>query len=271
MNKRSFLVLTTSLVISALAASPLANADESNTFPLRKIYPEIRVIDTANLTGKLDDLTVIDVRPSFEYELTHIKGAINLPIEDSKFVESAKKANAETGKALVFYCGSESCAKSYQAAMKARNVIGLDRTWAYDSGVEVWAKTNPQLTISLNKPLDPKTLIGEDKFKAHLLSPKDFISKATADINAKVVDLRDRSQTEGVSVFPVREIRTNLDIVSLRKIIAEAKQANQAIYFYDYAGNKIKSLQYLLEDMGMKEYYFMKGGMGGYYEMLNGK
>lgn len=271
MHKRRFLVLTTSLLISTLAASPLASAAESNTFPLRKIYPEIRVIDTATLAGKLDDLTVIDVRPSFEYELIHIKGAINLPIEDSKFVESAQKANAETGKALVFYCGTETCAKSYQAAMKVRQVIELDRTWAYDSGVEAWVNTHPQLTISLNRPLDPKKLIGEDKFKAHLLSPKDFISKATADSNAKVIDLRDRSQVGGVYLFPLREIRTNLDIVSLKKIFAEAKQANQAVYIYDYAGNKIKSLQYLLEDMGMKDYYFMNGGMSGYFDMLQGK
>lgn len=271
MNKRDFLVLTTSLVISTLASSHLASANEANTFPLRKVYPDVRVIDTTNLTGKLDELTVIDVRPSFEYELLHIKGAINLPIEDIKFIENAKKANAETGKALVFYCGNANCAKSYQAVMKVRQVLGLDRTWAYDSGIEAWTKINPQLTISLDQPLDPKKMISEEKFKAHLLLPKDFVSKATADTNAKVIDLRDRSQTDGVSLFPLREIRTNLDIVSLKKIIADAKQANQAIYFYDYSGNKIKSLQYLLEDMGMKEYYFMQGGMGGYYEMLKGK
>ncbi len=271
MNKRNFLVLTTSLIIGSLTASHLASANEAESFPLRKIYPEVRFIDTASLAGKLDTLTVIDVRPSFEYDLLHIKGAINLPIEDAKFAESVKKANAETGKALVFYCGNDDCAKAYLAAMKVRKDIGLDRTWAYDSGIEDWVKANPQLTVSLNHPLDPKSLISDEKFKAHLLSPKDFMNKATADTNAKVIDLRDRSQTDGVSLFPLREMRTNLDITSLKKIIGDAKQANQAIYIYDYSGNKIKSLQYLLEEMGMKDYYFMQGGMGGYYEMLKGK
>lgn len=271
MNKRHFLAATCSLIIATVIPSSLTVAAETEAFALRKIYPEIRTIDTTTLANKLNDLTVVDVRPAFEYELLHIKGAINLPLEDSKFVENAKKANSETGKALVFYCGTETCAKSYQAVMKVRKDISLERTWAYDSGIEAWIKANPQLTISLDKPLNTKSLISEEKFKAHLLSPKDFISKATADTNAKVVDLRDRSQVDGVSLFPLREIRTNLDIPGLRKIFTEAKQANQAIYIYDYAGNKIKSLQYLLEEMGVKDYYFMHGGMGGYFDMLQGK
>jgi len=271
MHKRRFLLLSASLAFSSLGLGSFALADEAESFPHRKFYPEIRVIDTATLTRTLDDLTVIDIRPSFEYELLHIKGAINITREDSNFVESVKKASAETGKNLVFYCGSVKCPKSYQAAMTVRKAVGLDRTWAYESGIDDWMQVNPQLTISLDKTLDPSKLIREDKFKAHLLSPKDFISKATADTNAKVVDLRDRSQINGVSLFPMRELRTNLDIAGLKKIFADARQANQAIYIYDHGGNKIKSLQYLLEDTGIKDYYFMQGGMIGYYEMLKGK
>jgi len=270
MHKRRFLALTASLVFGSLTLGSFAFAEEAEKFPLRKTFPEIKVIETADLTQKAGEYIIVDVRSPFEYSIMHIQGALNLPIADKKFVANAKQAAADTNKPLVFYCNGHRCAKSYEAAMMMTKA-GSSNVLSYDGGISDWAINNPQLTVLLDKPLDPKALINDAQFKAHALSPKDFMSKAQAQPTAYVIDVRDSFQVEGVSLFPGRDIRTGLDIAKLKKQIGDAKTTNQPMYFYDATGLQVKPLQYLLEDQGVKEYYFMQGGMGGYFEMLKGK
>ncbi len=270
MHKRHFLQLSASLLIGSLLNSPLVIANEAEPFPLRKNFPEIKVIETAELTGKTGAYVVVDVRSPFEYSIMHIQDSINLPIADKKFVANAKQAAADSGKTLVFYCNGHRCAKSYEAAM-ALIKAGSSNVLAYDGGITDWAKINPQLTILLDKPLDPKMLIGDAQFKAHALPPKDFVGRIQAQPGAYVVDVRDAFQVDGVSLFPGRETRTGLDIPKLKKQIEAAKTANQPIYFYDATGLQVKPLQYQLEDQGMKDYYFLQGGIAAYFDMLQGK
>ncbi|MDD2892800.1 MAG: rhodanese-like domain-containing protein [Halothiobacillaceae bacterium] len=270
MIKRRFLVLCASLVFGSLLSGSLAFAEEAENFPLRKAFPEIKVIETADLTQKAGDYTVVDVRSPFEYSIMHIQGALSLPISDRKFVENAKQAAADTKKPLVFYCNGHRCAKSYEAAMLMTKA-GATNVLSYDGGISDWATSNPQLTLLLDKPLDPKALINDAKFKSYTLSPKDFMSKAQAQPTAYVIDVRDSFQVEGVSLFPGRDYRTGLDIAKLKKVINAAKEGNQPMYFYDATGLQVKPLQYLLEDQGVKEYYFLQGGIAGYFDMLSGK
>ncbi len=270
MHKRRFLALTASIVFGSLLSGTLALADDAEKFPLRKNFPEIKVIELADLKNNLGNYTIVDVRSPFEYSIMHMQGAINLPIADLKFVANAKQAATDTGKPLVFYCNGHRCAKSYEAAMEMTKARA-NNTTAYDGGIAAWAKAYPELTLLLDKPLDPKMLIGDAQFKAHALSAKEFMSKAQAQPTAIVVDVRDSFQVEGVSLFPGRDIRTSLDIPKLKKVIATAKESNQPMYFYDAAGHQVKPLQYLLEDQGLKDYYFLQGGMAGYFDMLQGK
>lgn len=270
MHKRRFLVLTASLVFSSLISSSLVFAADAEDFPLRKNFPEIKVIETGDLKNVMGSHTIVDVRSPFEYSIMHIQGAMNLPIADKKFIANAKQAASDTGKPLVFYCNGHRCAKAYEAAM-AMTKAGANNTIAYDGGIADWAKAHPELTVLLDKPLDPKALISDAQFKAHALDPKDFISKAQAQPTAIVVDVRDSFQVEGISLFPGRDFRTGLDIAKLKKNIATAKETNQPMYFYDATGQQVKPLQYLLEDQGVKEYYFLQGGMGSYFDMLKGK
>jgi rhodanese-related sulfurtransferase len=268
MHKRSFLVLSASLILGTLLPSTTVRAADAEEFPLRKVFPLVKVIDIDELKNKLNEFTIVDVRSPFEYSIMHIQGAANIPLTDRDFIERAQKFRADTGKSLVFYCNGHHCAKSYEAASKASVVGKMTNTIAYDGGINDWAKANPELTLLLDKPLNPKAMISSDQFNAHLLEPKDFVSKVRADTSAKVVDLRDSFQTDGVSLLIMRETRTGFDIPSLKKVITEAKQANQAVFFYDAAGLQVKPLQYLIEDMGLTNYYFLKGGVDGYVAML---
>lgn len=268
MHKRNFLVLSASLILGTLVPSAVIRAEDAEQFPLRKTFPLVKTIETDELKSRLNEFTIVDVRSPFEYSIMHIQGAINIPLAERDFLEQVKKTSADTGKPLVFYCNGHHCHKSYEAASTADAQGKMGHVLAYDGGINDWAKANPQLTLLLDKPLDPKLLITSDKFDAHTLAPKEFISKIQADTSAKVIDLRDSFQTEGVSLFILRETRTGFDIPKLKKVITEAKQANQAVFFYDATGLQVKPLQYLIEDMGLANYYFLKGGIDGYVAML---
>lgn len=270
MHKRRFLLIAASLVFGSLAAGSYAFAAESEEFPLRKTFHEIKVIETQALAEKKSDFLIVDVRSPFEYSIMHIQDAVNLPVADIKFVENAKQNANDSKKTLVFYCNGHRCAKAYEAAMKTIKA-GLTAVVTYDGGINDWAAAYPQQTVLLDKPLDPKMLINDAKFKAHTLSPSDFMSKAQAQSAAYVIDVRDSFQVQGISLFPGREIRTGLDIAKLKKQIDVAKTANQPIFFYDATGLQVKPLQYLLEDQGVKEYYFLRGGIAAYFDMLEGK
>ncbi len=270
MHKRRFLVLTASLVLGSMVPGALALADEADAFPLRKSFPEIKIIETADLTNKMGEYMIVDVRSPFEYSVMHIKDAVNLPLSDKKFVANVKQATSGNNKVPVFYCNGHRCAKAYEAAM-VMTKAGTSTVLTYDGGITDWAEKNPQLTLLLDKPLDPKALIKDAQFKAHALPPKDFVKRAKEQSGAYVIDVRDSFQVEGISLFPGREIRTGLDIAKLKTQISAAKNANQPMYFYDATGLQVKPLQYLLEDQGVTEYYFLQGGIAAYFDMLQGK
>lgn len=270
MHKRRFLVLTASLVFGSLISSSLTFATELEDFPLRKRFPEIKIIETQALAEKKSDFLIVDVRSPFEYSIMHIQDAVNLPVANVKFVENARQSANESKKTLAFYCNGHRCAKAYEAAMQTIKA-GLNTVVTYDGGINDWAAAYPQQTVLLDKPLNPKMLINDAQFKAHTLSPKDFMSKAQAQSAASVIDVRDSFQVQGISLFPGRDIRTGLDITKLKKAIATAKENNQPMYFYDATGLQVKPLQYLLEDQGVTEYYFLKGGIAAYFDMLSGK
>lgn len=262
------------LILIALVLGPSQPllAEDANPFPFRKNYPQVQVIERAELTAKFDQYAIVDVRAPFEYEIMRIKGAVNIPLALPDFADKVKALHQQTNKPIVFYCNGRTCEKAYQAAVKARQMAGVERALAYDGGIFDWAKNNPKLTQILDKPeLDPKALISDEKFNAHVLEPQEFIDRARAQPAAPVIDLRDTFQSDGISLFAARDIRTGFDIPKLKAILTEAKQKGLPVFIYDAAGHQIKNVQYLVEDLGVKEYFFMKDGMVGYYAMIKKK
>lgn len=272
MHKRSFLALTASLVFGSLISGSLAFAADAEDFPHRKFYPELsaKLIEINDLNKSINNYIVVDVRSPFEYSVMHIQGAINVPVDDNKFLASSQQASAEAGKPLLFYCNGRACEKSYVAGNKALKG-GFTNFLVYDGGIGEWAKTNPQQTVLLDKPLDPGALISKDKLKAHSLTPKDFMNRANAQPSARIIDIRSAAEVDGINLFPGRDIRTGFDMNKLRKVITAAKEANQVVYAYDNSGFQVMALQYLFEEMGLKDYYLMEGGMVSYYKLLNSK
>lgn len=63
-----------------------------------------------------NSIILLDVRPQSEYQLGHIEGAINLPLEELEW----QMGKLDQGKKVVTYCRGPYCTLSYQAVAKLR-------------------------------------------------------------------------------------------------------------------------------------------------------
>lgn len=239
----------------------------SQDFPGRKLYPEVPVMELAELQSRFEQVIVVDVRSEYEFETLRIKGATLLSVSDDQFVEKVRNLRKEHGdKPLVFYCNGHTCEKSYQAVRKA-SFAKLTNIYAYDAGIFDWAKANPGKTELLGNPLDVDSLISDEQFKAHLLEP-DVFTELANNPNSLILDIRDRFQREGVSIFSGKERSVPLDNTKLKNYVDQAKQQNKTLFIYDATGHQVKWLQYFLESHGLTSYFFMKDGAKGFYDHL---
>ena len=145
----------------------------------------------------------------------------------------------------------------------------IDDVVAYDAGIMDFAKSFPKEAILLGRVLDdPAKLISKETFNQHLLTPEKF-GERLAETTDIVLDVRDRFQREGISIFIGREFRVGLDNKKrLDTYIDKAMKENKALLIYDAAGKQVQWLQYYLEDKGLKSYYFMKGGISAYFNNI---
>ncbi len=245
-------------------AAVAANSDQAE-FPGRATYPEVKTIALEALFKNLDNVVVVDVRSAFEFNTLHINNATQISISSDDYIDNIYKLRSSTDKDSVLYCNGKTCMKSYKAAVKCAKA-SIKGTLAYDAGIMDWAKTYPKHTTLLDKILnDSKLLISKENFKKHLLDPDTFADKV-ADGKAIVLDVRDRFQRDGLSLFPGRERRAYLDQTKkLDPYIKRAKQQGRALMVYDAAGKQVRWLQYYLEYKRVPTYFFMEGGARAFF------
>jgi rhodanese-related sulfurtransferase len=264
---KNMLRLISSILICWSLCATLAWAEDKE-FPGRDTYPEVKYIALQDLKKRFDDVVVVDVRSSYEYQTLRIKGAQNIPVASSTFVDNMAKLRAKTDKDIVVYCNGKTCMKSYKAARKCQSAK-IPNVIAYDAGIMDWASAYPQQAILLGEVLtDPKKLISKKRFKSHMLDPDDFGEKVSSS-NAIVLDVRDRFQRDALAIFPGRERRAYLDDTKkLDRYINRAKKRGVPLMVYDAAGKQVRWFQYYLEKKNVREYYFMNGGTRAYYKNL---
>ena len=248
-------------LIGLLSAPAQAQTDD---FPGRKIYPSLPVIETAELARDFDRYNIVDVRSGYEYDTLHIDGAANIPLNKPGFVKKLRKLR-ENGKPVVFYCNGHTCYKSYKATLKAIKA-GLQQVRAYDAGVFDWARAHPDRAVLLGKkPVDPKRLIGKEQLKQHLLTPEEFVNRAQS--NVEILDVRDAAQRGLIELFPFRQANIPLDEKDrLDRYLQKVRESGKTLLVYDAVGKQVRWLQYRLEQAGIKDYWFMKGGMKAWFK-----
>jgi len=256
------------LFATVIFTNPLFAEAEKNTFPGRELYPSVSVLEIDELYERIDRVIVVDVRSEYEYKTLRIKDSINVPLSSPTFLSRMRKLRSDSDKPIVAYCNGKTCMKSYQAALKC-STNNIANVYSYDAGIMDWARKYPKNSVLLGRsPINPNHLISKSDFDKHLLSPDDY-GERVANSSAIVLDVRDRFQREAISLFVGRERRAYLDDTRrLDSYIDKAKSEGKELLIHDAAGKQVQWLQYYLQDKGLKNYYFMKGGIAAYYDEI---
>ena len=228
-------------------------------FPLRAKFPGVEIITSDKLRRNFNDIIVVDVRSRFEFDVAHIARSVNVPISSDKFGEGLLALRPkDSTKPIAFYCNGHSCAKSYEAAQKATE-LGFRHTYAYDSGIMDWMRQNRDKTTLLeHTPAPVNKMVSEEYFQSRLVDYDTFVRK-TKDRGTVVIDVRDAMQ---------RKTTANMTTVQLPldQFIAELKSdrfRDKQLLIFDAVGKQVRWLQYILEDRGLKDYFFLKHGLEG--------
>lgn len=252
------------LLFAGLLSVTTALRAEGDEFPGRTLFPTVKWIAIDDLHAQRQNYEIIDVRSNYEYETLHISGAGNIPVGTNTFVEEVKKLRRESDKPIAFYCNGRSCLKSYQAAFDAQKA-NVSKVYAYDAGIFDWVKKYPEEAVLLGtSPVDPSRLLGKEKLQAHMLPPEQFEKKIGKD--AVVLDVRDRFQQAGATLFPLSQRSVALDNKELKKYVDQAIRERKSLLIYDATGQQVRWLQYYLEAEKVPSYYFMEGGAKAYYD-----
>jgi len=239
-------------------------------FPGRTDFPEVPVMEMQNLRARFSDVVIVDTRSSYEFETLRIKGALHISVAASDFSSKVAKLRQKTSAPIVFYCNGRTCYKSYKAVKKAQKE-NIKNIFAYDAGMFEWAGTYPNMSVLRNtSPVNPKEIISKDVYNKRLLTASKFVDKIYhSDKTTQVLDIRDMYQRAGISFFPGKERWVSLDNKKrLKRFLSRAKKKNKTVLVYDEVGKQAYWFQYALEEAGIKNYYFMKGGARSYYKMI---
>ena len=253
---------TPSLFISLLCClcfSTLAEIVDDTIFPLRDTYKNVETISHQELAIKINETIIVDVRSNYEFSVLHIGNAINVPITNLGFIPTLNEIRANDERDIIFYCNGITCKKSYLASVEAKK-YGINNIFTFDLGVLNWAKLYPNKSVFFNhSPLDINQLIKPEKFRQHLLLPKDFIKKIMPD--SLLIDIREPLQRDQL-IFEERS--TSAPLNKFHNALNLIKKNKSPVLIYDAVGKQIRWLQYLLEKHNIENYYFMQGGVKGY-------
>ncbi len=259
-EKKTIVMVVAMFVAAFVCLTGLSDAAE---YPLRAEYPMVNPISTAELTQLFGSAIIVDVRNQAEYDVVRIVGAKNILVGKMTEGDLLKLRGKNDKTPLVFYCNGITCMKSYKAS-KAAMDMGFTGVRCYDDGIFNWAKANPNKTEFFGKVVDAAVLqadlLSDEKFNRALITPQEFLAKSKTG-EYVVFDIRDpneRSETKfSLPKMKVMSFDTMVELIN--KNSKAIPMSN--ILIADNVGKQTKWLQYYLDRKGIKNYYFMKGGI----------
>ena len=256
MMKRTVQKVVFTLAGLLLLAAPLLAAEEG--YPLRKKFPGLQFITSADLTSQYDKAFIVDVRSKIEFDVIHINKAVHLPMAVSTFAADLEKIRPKaTVSPLVFYCNGHTCEKSYEAADVATKA-GFKGVTVYDAGIFDWAKANPDKTTLMGKsPAAKDKLIPKSTFAKKNIGFEEFRKKA-ASPNTVVVDIREPVQRD---VIPQIQGLRNIPSDRMVDLINKGEFKDKQLLILDAVGKQVEWLQYYLEGKGYSNYLFLEKGV----------
>jgi rhodanese-related sulfurtransferase len=251
--------------VSMVLMGGLVFAGGPDDFPLREKYPQLEPITSPELARAraAGQAIIIDVRTKAEFDAMRIDGAIHIPHIISDEQQAAWKAAAQKPhQYAVFYCNGVLCTKSYKAAELAMSQGQFKAIRNYDAGILEWAEINPQATVffgqSLTKDNVKENLISESDFKKVLLDTYTFINEARSG-KYETYDIRDSREKAEYPINLPNKKEATLD--QLQQLLNEGKFPDSNVLLLDNVGRQVIWAQYYLNRYGVKNYFFLAGGV----------
>lgn len=96
----------------------------------------MKKIDLDTLKKKLenDEVILVEVLDKEDYEKSHIKGAINIPLKN---IGAEAKERFNEDDEIVVYCSDEECTASPTAAKKLED-LGFKNVYEFEGGKKEW-------------------------------------------------------------------------------------------------------------------------------------
>jgi len=85
-------------------------------------------------------VTIVDVRTAEEYAQGHIEGAVNIPVENSDFIDQVSQLDPNGTYAVYCRSGNRS-----QAAVAGMSDVGINGIFELESGTNGWSGEGQQL------------------------------------------------------------------------------------------------------------------------------
>jgi rhodanese-related sulfurtransferase len=100
----------------------------------------MKEIKRDELKQKLDnkEVILIEVLNREKYEKSHIKGAINIPLEE---IGAESKERFNKNDQIVVYCSDHECTASPKAAKKLED-LGFENVYHYKGGKKDWKESD---------------------------------------------------------------------------------------------------------------------------------
>lgn len=90
------------------------------------------------------DIVILNVLPSSIFAEEHIPGSMNIPLEDSDFVEQVKMKLQDVHRPVIVYCASLLCPASTEAATILEEE-GFSNVMDFKGGMEEWHKIGQKI------------------------------------------------------------------------------------------------------------------------------
>ena len=112
-----------------------------NTISWQSPIPASELVTAEQAQSWGDNVIWVDARPSEEFDLDHITGAISLNEDRWNELLPQFLGQWSPEKKVVIYCSAQSCNASHEVAKRLREEAQLKNVFVLDGGWERWLKT----------------------------------------------------------------------------------------------------------------------------------
>lgn len=96
-------------------------------------------LQVQEMLDRSEDFHLVNVLPEEAFDEKRIPGSVNVPVEDTDFLERMQELVDDPGATIVVYCASTACQASPRAARRLEEA-GYRNVIDFEGGLEEWER-----------------------------------------------------------------------------------------------------------------------------------